>query len=273
MGVVESFHRALVPVSNSPNKAAHSMFRLEVLLVAGLVCVAPLTGAVAGTLPQTLGYSFYIQGEPAGRADIKITRTAKELVFESRTRVVTNFNVIAYTARTVADPKTYYVRQFSMEGTKGEIPIGCAATVTPDSVVGFLETRNGPADRRLKMPASPTVLFEDWLIECEVLMALTQANAKDKTSKYGLLLPSTFTPATVTMGYSGDVLVEAGAHSLTARKLVILLSGAEPYESHVDPKTGVPVYIRFPQTETEIFLDKIFGENPITYYQPKEKKE
>jgi len=87
MGVVESFHRALVPVSNSPNKAAHSMFRLEVLLVAGLVCVAPLTGAVAGTLPQTLGYSFYIQGEPAGRADIKITRTAKELVFESRTRV------------------------------------------------------------------------------------------------------------------------------------------------------------------------------------------
>jgi len=110
-------------------------------------------------------------------------------------------------------------------------------------------------------------------VECEVLMALTQANAKDKTSKYGLLLPSTFTPATVTMGYSGDVLVEAGAHSLTARKLVILLSGAEPYESHVDPKTGVPVYIRFPQTQAEIFLDKIFGENPITYYQPKEKKE
>jgi len=248
------------------------MFRLEVLL-AGLVCLALATGAVAGTLPQTLGYSFYVQGEPAGRADIKVTQTAKELVFESRTRVLTNFTVIAYTARTVADPKTYYVRQFSLEGTKGEVPIACAATMTPDSVVGFLDTRNGPAERRLKMPASPTVLFEDWLVEHEVLMALTQTNAKDKTSKYGLLFPSTFTPATVTMGYSGDVLVEAGANSLTARKLVIILSGASPYESHVDPKTGLPVYIRFPQSETEIFLDKIFGENPITYYQPKEKKQ
>jgi hypothetical protein len=249
------------------------MFRLEVLLVAGLACLAPATGVRAGTLPATLGYSFYVSGEPAGRADIKITRNAKELVFESRTRVLTNFSVIAYTARTVADPKTYYVRQFSLEGTKGEQPISCAATLTPDSVVGYLETSAGPVDRVLKMPANPTVLFEDWLVEHEVLMALTQAQARDKTSKYGVLFPSTFTPATVTMGYSGDVLVEAGAHSMTARKLVVILAGAAPYESHVDPKTGVPVYIRFPQSETEIFLDKIFGENPVTYYQPKEKKE
>jgi hypothetical protein len=249
------------------------MFRPEVLLVAGLVCLAPLTGVQAGTLPQTLGYSFYVEGEPAGRADIKITQTAKELVFESRTRVLTNYSVMAYTARTVADPKTYLVRQFSMEGTKGERSIACAATVTPDSVVGYLETKDGPADRRLKMPASPTLLFEDWLVEHEVLMALTQAHTTEKTSKYGLLFPSTFTPATVTMGYAGDVLVEAGAHSMTARKLVVILTGAAPYESHVDPKTGVPVYIRFPQSETEIFLDKIFGENPLTYYQPKAKKE
>lgn len=249
------------------------MFRLEVLLVAGLVCLAPLTGVQAGTLPQTLGYSFYVEGEPAGRADIKITQTAKELVFESRTRVLTNYSVMAYTARTVADPKTYFVRQFSMEGTKGERSIACAATLTPDSVFGYLETSDGPADRRLKMPLSPTLLFEDWLVEHEVLMALTQARATEKTSKYGLLFPSTFTPATMTMGYAGDVLVEAGAHSMTARKLVVILTGASPYESHVDPKTGIPVYIRFPQTETEIFLDKIFGENPLTYYQTKAKKE
>ncbi len=251
------------------------MVRLEVLLLAGLVCLTPMTEvrAAVGALPETLGYSFYVQGEPAGRSDIKITRTARELVFESRTRVVTNYSVIAYSARTEADPKTYIVRQFSMEGTKGDVSIGCAATVTPDSVFGFLETRNGPADRRLKMPASPTLLFEDWLVEHEVLMALTQMRSADKTSKYGLLFPSTFTPATVTLGFSGDVLVEAGAHSMTARKLVVILTGAAPYESHIDPKTGIPVYIRFPQSETEIFLDKIFGENPSTYYQPKAKNE
>jgi hypothetical protein len=245
------------------------MFRLAALLVAGLVCALP---AHADTLPKTLGYTFYVRGEPAGRADIKITKTAKDLVFESQTRVLNNFAVLAYTSRTVADPKTYLVRDFRLEGTKGDYPVSCEAHLRADSAYGYVETNGTLTDKRVQMKISPTVLFEDWLVEHEILLALTQAHSTQKTSTYGLLFPTTFTPADITLGYSGDILVEAGAKSMTARKLVVIIRGAQPYESRVDPKNGVPIYIRFPESQTEMFLDKIFGENPVTYYQAGEKK-
>lgn len=249
------------------------MFRLATLLVAVSVCVLPARVVCAGPLPKTLGYSFYVDGAPAGRADIKITQTKKDLVFDSQTRVVNNYAVLAYTSRTVADPKTYFVRDFKMEGTKGDLPITCEAHLRADSAYGYVDLGGSLKDKRMQMKVTPTVLFEDWVVEHEVLLALTQAHSTGKTTRYGLLFPSTFSPADLTMGYSGDVLVEAGAKSMTAKKLVVIIRGADPYESHVDPKTGVPVYIRFPQSHTEMFLDEIFGENPVTYFQSTDKKQ
>jgi hypothetical protein len=249
------------------------MFRLAPLLVSGFLCALPVDGARADTLPKSLGYSFYVQGEPAGRADIKITRTAKDLVFESQTRVLTGFTVMALTSRTVADPKTYVVRDFTYHGTKGDHTVSCEAHMIADSVYGYTEMDGALKDKHLKMPLPQNLMFEDWVVEHEILIALTQARSPRKTDTYGLIFTSSFSPAQVTTGFSGDILVEAGARSMTARKLLIMIQGAEPYESRVDPKTGVPVYIRFPESQTEMFLDEIFGENPLTYYQPKEKKQ
>jgi len=249
------------------------MFRLLFTLVVGLFCGLPALDARAEALPHTLGYSFYVQGQPAGRADITVTRTPKALVFDSRTRVIINYNVLALTSHTVADPKTFLIRDFTLKGTKGDLPVSCEAHLRADSAYGYVENNGQLADKRIKMPLTPTLMFEDWVVEHEILMALAQAHATEKTKTYGLLFPSSFTPTTITLGYSGDVLVEAGARSMTARKLVIIIQGAQPYESRVDPKTGVPVYIRFPESQTEMFLDTIFGENPISYYQTTGKKQ
>lgn len=248
------------------------MFRLAPLLVSGFLCALPVDGARADALPKSLGYSFYVQGEPAGRADIKITRTAKELVFESQTRVLTGFTVMALTSRTVADPKTYAVRDFTYHGTKGNHTVSCEAHMIADSVYGYTEMDGALTDRHLKMSLPHNLLFEDWVVEHEIIIALTQAHSSNKTDTYGMIFTSSFSPADVTAGFSGDILVEAGARSMTARKLLVMIRGAQPFESRVDPKTGVPVYIRFPDSQTEMFLDEIFGENPLTYYQAKEKK-
>ena len=249
------------------------MFRLASLLVAGFMCAVPARFASAGTLPKTLAYTFYVEGQPAGHADIKITKTAKAVTFDSQTRVVNNYAVLAYTTHTVADPKTYLVRSFTMEGTKGDDPIRCEAHVSADSAYGYVEINGNLSDKRVEMKITPTMFFEDWVVEHDILMALAQAQATERTKKYGLLFPSSFTPADVTLGFSGDVLVEAGAKSMTAKKLVVIIRGGSPYECHVDPKTGVPVYIRFPDSRTEMFLDEIFGENPVSYFKPIEKKQ
>jgi hypothetical protein len=245
-------------------------FKLGVILL--LIPLGPAAGKKpAPVLPATLGYSFYVQGEPAGRADIRIKQTPREILFESETRVLTGVSVIALTSKTVADPKTYTIRDFSYRGTKGDHAVSCQAQVRGDSVYGFVEFDGVLTGKHLRTGRQRTLLFEDWVMEHEILLALTQAAAAHQTETYGLVFTSSFSPAEITAGYSGEVLVEAGARSMSARKLVVILGGAEPFESHVDPARGVPVYIRFPSSHTEAFLDEVFGENPVTYYSKGEK--
>ena len=240
-------------------------------LLWAILLVSGFSTRPAHALPKTLGYSFYVKGVPVGRADLKITESSREIVFESQTHVLTGVDVIALNTRTVAHPKTYALLDFSYRGTKGEHTVACHAQVRGDSVYGFTEMDGTLKDKNLKMPQKRSLLFEDWVMEHEILLALTQAASANKTDTYGLVFTSSFSPAEVTAGYSGDVLVEAGRNSLTARKLVVIIRGAEPFESHIDPKRGVPVYIRFPQSRTEIFLDEVFGENPLTFFSTTEK--
>jgi hypothetical protein len=233
--------------------------------------VTALPAQAGVKLPGALGYSFYIKGVPAGRCDVKITQNKNELVFESSTRVVTGPDVIAITSRTVADPVTYEIRDFTYKGTKGSHSVSGHAQIKGKSVYGFVEMDGQVADKKLELPTDRNLLFEDWVMDHEILLALTQAASPKKTNVYGLVFTSSFSPVDVTAGFSGDVLVEAGARSMTARKLVVMIRGSDPFESHVDPKQGVPVYIRFPQSQTEAFLEEIFGENPATYYTSKAK--
>jgi hypothetical protein len=247
------------------------LFRLTGVLLWMPLFVLGLSAQPAHALPKTLGYSFYVKGVPMGRADIKITESSREIVFESETHVLTGTDVIALSSRTVADRKTFNVRDFSYRGTKGNHAVACQAQVRGDSVYGFVEMDGVLKDKHLKMPQAQTLLFEDWVMEHEILLALTQAASPKKTETYGLVFTSSFSPAEVTAGYSGEVLVEAGRRSMTARKLVVIIRGAEPFESHVDPDRGVPVYIRFPQSRTEVFLDEVFGENPVTFFSTTEE--
>lgn len=245
-------------------------FRFTGALAGCATVVLGLCASTAGALPKSLGYSFYVGGVPAGRSDMKITEKAGEIIFESQTRVLTGTDVIALTTRTVADRKTYAYRDFSYQGTKGDHTVSCHAQVRGDSVYGFVEMDGNLRDKHLKLPGHRNLLFEDWVMEHEILLALTQAKATKKTETYGLVFTSSFSPAEITAGYAGEVLVEAGSRSMTARKLVVIIRGSDPFESHVDPVRGIPVYIRFPQSQTEIFLDEVFGENPVTYFSAKE---
>jgi hypothetical protein len=241
-------------------------------LLCGLTLLQGLSARPAEALPRSLGYSFYVKGQLVGRADITVSETKKEILFESQTRVVQGPDVIALSARTVADRTTYEFKDFSYRGSKGNHAVVCQAQVRGDSVYGFIEMDGQLTDRHLRMPQKRTLLFEDWLMEHEILLALTQARSPHQTGIYGLVFTSSFSPAEITAGYTGEILVEAGSRSMVARKLVVAIRGADPFESHVDPVRGMPVYIRFPQSHTEVFLDEVFGENPVTFYSATENK-
>ncbi len=240
---------------------------IPILLAAGLLSAAA-TGAVAGELPARLGYSFYIDGKPVGRTDIRVTRSPDALVFESRTHITLAGGQIDLSCRTEADPRTFVTRRFSMKGTRGGLPVASEVTLRGDSAIGWIQRDDQRLPRKLEQPGG-FIVFEDWVMELEVLLALRQGTSSRVSDTYHVLFGNSLTPTVVIAGYTGDVIVESAARSMAARKLEIVMQGAVPFESRVDPDTGVPVYLRFTEARAEAFLDDFFGDTPDPYFTPR----
>lgn len=236
-----------------------------------LVLAAAVTGALpahARELPARLSYTFYVDGVRVGHSRMAITRGGDALVFDSQTRVELGPNVIELTSRTVADPKTYVVREFSFEGTKGGMPVAAHVVFAGDSATGWVMNTEAQ-ERRPRKQSHPGgfAVFEDWVMDLEVIFALRQSVQPAGTSEYQMLFPNSFLTAEALMGFTGEVAVESETRSMVGRMLEVAMSGGDPFESHVDPATGVPVYIHFPGSRTEAFRDDFFGPNPLCRYQ------
>lgn len=231
------------------------------------VAYAPLAGA-AESLPSKVAYTFYARGERVGRSEVRITRGAEALRFASKVWVSNGEAVIELSTRTEADPRTYALRSFAYEGSKGGTTVAASVTVRADSVFGFVAMGGSRESRRARVAPTPAVVWEDWVMELEILLALQQERAFKTASTRGLLLAGSYSAAQVTLGYTGEAVVESSNRSMTTRKLLVAIEGGEPFESFVDPKRGVPVYIHFPGIRAEVFLDDFFGDNPVSRYSP-----
>ncbi|MCI0451024.1 MAG: hypothetical protein L0Z51_01385 [Candidatus Latescibacteria bacterium] len=234
-----------------------------------LILVVSWTGARADTsLPPHAGYSFYVQGQKVGRCDVVIRQDERALRFESTLRVDNGGAVIELVTKAEADPRTYALRSFSYQGTKGGIPAAASMTVTRDSVAGWFSMDGRKKSHRRIANPGPPIVWEDWAMELEILLALQQARAFKNPSTRALVLAGSFSSTVVTLGFTGEALVESADRSLTARKLLVGFEGGEPFESLIDPKLGIPVYIHFPGINAEAFLESFFGDNPSPRYSP-----
>ncbi|HEU4365046.1 MAG TPA: hypothetical protein VFT13_06225 [Candidatus Krumholzibacteria bacterium] len=237
------------------------------LALAVLAAAFHVTPASAGALPPMIGYTLYVDGVRVGHSGMKIRREGNALHFESTTRVELGPNVIALKSRTEADPETFAIRRFSYEGTKGGMATATEVVLRGDSAVGWVQSPGaGRRNPRSEVNRGGFVVFEDWVMDLEVLLALRQAGAAANPSTWRLLFANSFLATDLVAGFTGQVTVESETRSMTARKMEILFSGATPFESHVDPATGVPVYLHFPGTRTEAFRDDFFGDNPVSRY-------
>ena len=237
-------------------------FALARTAVLTLAMVAGAGSAMADPLPPKLGYTFFVRGSRVGHAEVRISQTKDVIRISSNLEVGTAQARIALSTRTEADPNTYAFRSFAFEGVKGADKVASSVTVLGDSVYGFVSTNGNrrPMGRRV-FPA-PIVVWEDWVPDIEILLALQEAREFKNSSTRGLLLANSFASSSVLLGYSGEAVVESDTKSMVARKLLVAIQGGEPYESLIDPKKGVPVYMRFPGIGAEIFLDDFFGDNP-----------
>jgi hypothetical protein len=242
--------------------------RLFLSLAASAVIAAP---AGAGELPSRLGYTFYVDGVRSGHSALTVSREKGAVRLASKTRVEIGGNVIELASEAVADPATFVIREFSFTGTKGGMPAACHVEIRGDSATGWVQTTMSDRRRpRVEFNPGGFVVWEDWVMELEVLLALRQAVAPRNPGNYRLLFANSFLTTDVTIGFTGEVAVESATRSIVARKLEVAMSGGDPFVSQVDPRSGIPVYLHFPGTRTEIFRDDFFGDKPLTRYAPRD---
>lgn len=248
------------------------MRNLTQILALGLA-VAALAGGPAWAgggvpaLPKAIGYALYVDGVEVGHSRMAIRQGADAVVFESQTHVQLGPNVIDLKSRTVADPKTFRVREFSFDGTKGGMSTATHVVVAGDSATGWVKS-TAATGRRPATVHDPAgfVVWEDWVMDLEVALALRQRVSGANRTEYRLVFANSFLPADMIAGFAGETEIQARDRSMVARRLEIFLFGGNPLYSHVDPETGIPVYIDFPGTRTEAFREDFFGDNPLSRY-------
>jgi hypothetical protein len=239
---------------------------IHTLLGAGMLCAAA-GPASAGDLPARLQYSYYLEGKRVGGSDIRITRSKDALVFDSRTRLTLAPGAIDVTCRTVADPATFAIRRFSLEGDRFGVPVATEVEMRGDSAVGWTRYQETRTPRRIGREGG-FMIMEDWTMELDLLIALRQVPSTRVADTYHVLSGNSLSPNDMLAGYTGEVLVESDTRSLVARRLEFFMQGGSAFEIRVDPDSTVPIYARAPMVRAEVFLDSFFGENPEPYFSP-----
>jgi hypothetical protein len=246
------------------------MRRSAILLTLVLLAqLAPQTWA--NPLPGKIGYTIYARGERIGHCDITVTRTDNEVIFDTITNV--NFNndeKLEMKTHTTADPKTFLIRSFYFDGTRAGTELSGEVFAEGDSIYGtFFENGKERTDYR-KNPFSRHLFLEDFVMSHEVLIArahvATGADMKSSV-EYGLVFPSSFTISKATLGFASTLEIESDTEAVVCKKLLIGIEGSQPFASYYDPERGLPVYMVFPQSLVEVFLDDFFGDSPVTRYR------
>ena len=66
---------------------------------------------------------------------------------------------------------------------------------------------------------------------------------------------------------ASEISFESNIKETTCTKIVLTIEGGSGFASYFDEARGLPVYLAFPASNTEVFLDEFFGDEPVTRYR------
>lgn len=242
------------------------MRRLSTLIALVILAQFPHPGW-ANTLPGKIDYTIFARGQKVGQCNITVKETKKAIVLDSQTHIdFTKDVALDITSHTVADPKTFLVREYSVFGTKDNKPIDAHFVVVGDSIHGTILRGDQEQSDYLKSPYDQTLFLEDFVMDHEVLIALAQVAAGEPRT-YGLFFPVAMAINSARVSFASKVEIESDTEGVVCDKLLVGLDGGTNWASYYDPQRKLPVYMAFPATNVEVFLDDFFGDSPISRYR------
>lgn len=240
---------------------------MKIFLMIILVALAAVPDAFASSIPPEFSYTVYIEGKDAGKSVTKFTKTPDRLVFDSSTKISFAEYTLELTTRTEADPITYEILKFAWDGARTNYLLGGEAVAEGDSVHGFV-VENGiqyPHSRNTKHPR--TMVLEDYVACHQLLIGLGYFQEGVEEQVIDLFLPTSFMVNDALVVKSSEALIESDIDEALCIKVQVHMTGAAAYVMFFDQKRGMPVYIAFPGTNAEVFLDEFFGDTPVSRFR------
>lgn len=242
------------------------MRRITQISVAALALTALLCGQpLAGMFPESVTYRYYVNGTYRGKNDIEVTETDDAIVFEG----TSEFELGAYSqkleTRTEVDKETFLVRYFSYEGAKVGKQIEGTVWVEGKKIKGTL-IEDGNSFPSKKTVELTTVFFQNYHMEHQIALA----NLLDKSGKPFVNF-FTFFPSDFMFGSTLGVLqtefeFETKNSKIICKLFSVAVERGETYYSYFDIDKHLPVYLDFPGSRTEVFLESEYGTDPETKY-------
>jgi len=240
------------------------MKRIAVAILLTLVAAGPVA---AGQLPEEIGYTIYVLGKRAGHSRMHVTYAGDTVTLESNTRIDFDGYKLSYESKTVADAKTYQVRSFEFSGNKAGTPIEGNVRVEDDAVSGRVVAGEYPQEGIRRARHGAIVFLEDYVMSHEVLIARFHAGTGKREAGYDVFQPSSFMMGALGVISASELAVESNFKEAICTKIVLTLDGGAGFASYYDEERGLPVYLAFLGTQTEVFLDEFYGDEPVTRYR------
>ncbi len=229
----------------------------------GLVMLAAVT-ARPGMFPPEITYRIYIYGELAGKDVVKITEKGDAVVFESHCKVEMDDFVLDLRCRTVVGRSDLRPRAFSYKGLRNGMQVSGSVRFDGESVTAD-HVAAGTEFSTQKKIAGKVVLFENYMIEHQLLLLNTVARSDEPFQRFNLFFPIDFNLGSVLALLESEVEIDTVPRTV-CKKYHFEIDHGDGFYGYLDPKRNLVVYMDFPATGTEIFLEGAFDGAPATKY-------
>jgi hypothetical protein len=236
------------------------------LLITAVILCSASAQLSAGGLPTEFTYIIYIRGQDAGRSTTKVTEKAETYVLESRTELEIEHFRLELDTRTEIDRTSYLPIKFTYSGSNSQQALEGETTIVGNEATCDVLS-GGERFTSSLVSKHPVLLLEEYVMAHEVVIARAFWESGEDPVEYGLLFPSTTNMTTVSISRGSELMFESDTKEAYCVKFIVSLSGGAPFASYFDPERGLPVYLAFPGSNTEVFLDEFFDGKPLSRYR------
>lgn len=245
---------------------------MKIVVTVVLLIAFGIGSAHAGNVPPEATYLFFIQGKYVGKCAIEVTQEDGVQIYTSISEVQLDDFFHKLSCRTEIVEETLRPVFLQFEGVRNDAPVALTASFEGDSVTIDNLVLNENVNSKLEF-TDPSYLFQDYVSEHQIIILKAIVANKELIARFNVLLPSSVMTLPAMATLESELELNTPKKPIVCKKYVVAIQNSATYYLYYDPKRGIPIYMDFSATQTEVFLESVFGREPETKYSAPETKE